>query len=74
MIHLLRKWWLVAALMLSLVAPMAADKGGRNKGCDQHRRDCQQVPEGGSAAIYLLGAGAICLGAILVRSRKPRLS
>jgi hypothetical protein len=30
------------------------------------------VPEGGSAAVYLLGAGITCLGAMVVRLRLPR--
>jgi hypothetical protein len=29
----------------------------------------QQVPEGGSAAIYLIGAGLTCFGAMFLRSR-----
>ena len=32
-------------------------------------KNCVQVPESGSAAIYLLGAGLTCVGAMLVRSK-----
>ncbi len=37
---------------------------------------CAQVPEGGSTAIYLLGAGLACFGAMFLRSRlaKPTQS
>jgi hypothetical protein len=40
----------------------------------QHSR--QSVPEGGSTAIYLLGAGLTCAGAMFLRSRlaKPTQS
>jgi hypothetical protein len=64
---------LLAALFLMCLAPASfAGKPGkeRDRGCDPKRdRRCQQVPEGGSAAIYLLGAGITCLGAIVIRSR-----
>lgn len=62
-----RKWWL-AAILIGCLAPAAlADRG---HGCGERRsRDCKQVPEGGSAAIYLLGAGLTCFGAMFLRSR-----
>ncbi len=69
------KWWL--AVVLCCVAP-AAFAGGRGRGgCDPHsRKGCQQVPEGGSTAVYLLGAGLTCFGAMFLRSRvaKPTQS
>jgi hypothetical protein len=72
------KWWLAVALLcLAPVALSAKQDQNRDKGCDHSRRkDCQQVPEGGSAAIYVLGAGVTCLGAMFIRSRasKPSLS
>jgi len=60
------KWWLAVALCC--LAPMAlADRGRRHGGgCG---RDCTQVPEGGSTAIYLLGAGLTCFGAMFLRSK-----
>jgi hypothetical protein len=37
-------------------------------------RDCGStaVPEGGSTAIYLLGAGLTCIGAMFLRSKLPK--
>ena len=67
-----RKLALAALLLMFLVPASFAGKPGRggDRGCDPKRdRRCQQVPEGGSAAIYLLGAGITCLGAIVIRSR-----
>ena len=69
------KWWLAVALCC--LAPMAFADRGRNQLCDPHsRKACQQAPEGGSAAIYLLGAGLTCFGAMFLRSRiaKPTQS
>ena len=60
---------LLAVVMFSCMAP-AAFAGARNQeGCSP-RKKCQQVqvPEGGSVAIYLLGAGLTCLGAMFLRS------
>lgn len=44
------------------------------KKCEpKHPRNCaQQVPEGGSSLVYVLGAGVMCLGAMLVRSRAAK--
>lgn len=62
---------MLAAVMLICMAPVSLVAKPRDERvCDQRRdRRCQQVPEGGSAAIYLLGAGITCLGAIAIRSR-----
>ena len=73
-----RKWWLALVAFLSLASATFAgqveDKAQKN--CDpQHPAGCQQqVPEGGSPLVYVLGAGVTCLGAMLVRSRvtKPK--
>jgi hypothetical protein len=68
------KWWL-AAILVGCLAPAAfAGRGGHDHGCDPHDRykQCQQVPEGGSTAIYLLGAGLTCFGAMFLRSRSPK--
>jgi hypothetical protein len=62
----------LAALLLFTPGFSAALRADNTKGCGNHDRDdrkCRQVPEGGSAPAYLLGAGATCLGAMLVRSR-----
>ncbi len=67
-----KKWWLAAALLCLMPATMVArPQRDRDRGCDPGHRDrrCQQVPEGGSAAIYLLGIGVTCLGAMFLRSR-----
>jgi len=70
----LNQKWLLTALLLLCFAP--ASFAGKNKGCDNSwwSKDCQPkptcgVPEGGSAALYLLGAGLICAGGMFVRSR-----
>jgi hypothetical protein len=61
------KWWL-AAILIACIAPTAlADKD--HKRCEPHSKNCKQVPEGGSAAIYVLGAGLTCFGAMFFRSR-----
>lgn len=66
---------LLAILFLLFAAPGAFADRGR---CDDHGRHdkCRQVPEGGSAIVYLMGAGITCLGAMVVRARtgKPSLS
>ncbi len=72
--------WCLAIALVSCLAPAAfADWGrdhgrdrDRDHGCDPRRdRHCQQqqVPEGGSTAIYLLGAGLTCFGAMFLRSK-----
>jgi hypothetical protein len=71
-----RKWWL-AVVAICCLAPVAFAEWDHHHGCDPHsRRNCQQAPEGGSAAAYLLGAGLTCFGAMFVRSRlaKPTQS
>lgn len=56
-----RKWWLAVVAVLCL-APAAFAK----------HKPRTAVPDGGSAAVYLLGAGITCLGAMVVRSRSAR--
>ena len=67
------KWWLAAALLLGLVPSSFAFEQYHN---DHLRRTTdpvrQQLPEGGSAATYLLGAGITCLGAMFIRSAITR--
>lgn len=77
MLKLITKWSLVLAFICLVPITLSA-KQNKDRGCDHNPRGqkCQQVPEGGSSAIYVLGAGVTCLGAMFVRSRgaKPRLS
>jgi hypothetical protein len=64
------KWWLGAALLLCLVpSSFALERGHNNVRHTFGPPPRQQVPEGGSAAIYLLGVGIICVGAMFIRSR-----
>jgi hypothetical protein len=80
------KWWL-AVVIACCLAPAAFANPGRDhdelrypeRGCNpQSRARCQpaqpavQVPEGGSAAVYLLGAGLTCIGAMFLRSRAAK--
>lgn len=58
-----KKWLLLGALVL-LIPAFSFAQPGKEK--DTPRR---QVPDGGSAPIYLLAVGATCLGAMAIRSR-----
>ena len=72
-----RKWWLTALVLLCLAPSTFAVKPNRDKDkrCEQGRpKKCQQVPEGGSAMVYVLGAGIACLGAVISRSRTAKLN
>ena len=76
------KWWLTALVLCCLAPAAFADK------CDRHDwnwnwdkdKHCapktSSMPEGGSTAIYLLGAGLTCFGAMFLRSKlaKPTKS
>jgi hypothetical protein len=73
-----KKWGLGAALLLCLVPSSFAiqrdgDHPGRDK-CRPSDKCQQQVPEGGSAEIYLLGASVACVGAMFRRSRSSKLN
>ena len=72
------KWWLAIVVICCLAPAAFADHDyDKDRRCEPHqRRNCQQVPEGGSTAIYLLGAGLTCFGAMFLRSRvvKPTQS
>ncbi len=80
MLTIARKRMLGASLLLCLVPlSFALDRGPDKQDggkCKPHDNCHQQVPEGGSPAIYLIAAGLTCAGAILIRSRfsKPNLS
>lgn len=67
--------WLLAVAVLCCLTPAALADRGRDRGCEPRKR-CQQVPEGGSGAIYLLGAGLTCFGAMVLRNKvaKPAQS
>lgn len=69
-----RKCLLAAVVLLCLAPASFAGQPNRDRRCDPRRRNCQQVPEGGSAAVYLLGVGITCLGAMFVRSRSANPS
>jgi hypothetical protein len=70
-----RQGWLALVVFLCLIPSAFAAKPYHDRGCDdKHRRDCRKVPEGGSAIIYLLGAGITCAGAMLIRSRETKLN
>ncbi len=74
---LISKQLLVVALLCLTPVALSAKQDKDRGGCDHKRgRDCQQAPEGGSAAIYILGAGVTCLGAMFLRTKfaKPTLS
>jgi hypothetical protein len=64
-----RKWLLAGVVLLCMAPASFAIKPHKDKDKCRPGVNCQQVPEGGSAAIYLLGAGIACLGAMFVRSR-----
>jgi hypothetical protein len=70
------KWWLAVVVISCLASSAFAEKArGGDRGCDPRRdKHCQQqqVPEGGSTAIYLLGAGLTCFGAMFLRSRSAK--
>jgi len=62
--------WLLGAIVLLCLVPSTLAAKPKDKGCDPRRdRRCQQVPEGGSALVYVLGAGVAGLAAVVSRSR-----
>jgi len=79
-----KKWWL-ALIVVCCLAPATFADQNRYRQSDynpyQNRYEGnatgdasspRPVPEGGSAAIYLLGAGLTCLGAMLFRSKRTQ--
>ena len=52
-------WWLAAVAICCLAPSAFADQPNKPK----------HLPEGGSTAIYLLGAGLTCFGAMFLRSK-----
>jgi hypothetical protein len=70
-----RKWFLGTSLLLCLVpVSFAFDRSpDKHHGkCKPHDDCSQQVPEGGSTAMYLLAAGLACVTAVSVRSRSSK--
>ena len=63
------KWWLVVVALCCFAPAAFADQAPL-------RKPKRHVPEGGSTAIYLLGASLTCFGAMFLRSRiaKPTQS
>lgn len=59
--------WLLTLVAIACLTPagVAATKAKPN---------CVHVPEGGSAVIYLLGAGLACFGAMFLRSKLAKPS
>lgn len=86
MINSRGKWWLAAVVLCCLAPATFADQGrcdrndwnwNWNWDKDKHcAPKTSSVPEGGSTAIYLLGAGLTCFGAMVPRSKlaKPTKS
>jgi len=69
-----RKWVLGASLLLCLMpVSFALDRGPDperdHRKCKPHDNCSDSVPEGGSAAWYLLAAGLTCVTALSLRSR-----
>jgi hypothetical protein len=68
-----RKWWLAIVVMCCLAPASFAERDrGPIRGRDPHAGVLHRVPEGGSSAIYLLGAGLTCFGAMFLRTRVAR--
>ena len=64
------KSWLLPALLLCLVpASFAVERSHTNHEKRASAVNTRQMPEGGWAITYLLGAGITCLGAMFLRSR-----
>ncbi len=65
-----RKFWLTSMAVLLLLPAAFATPG---KSHQRHREALDvTVPEGGSALVYVLGAGLTCLGAMVLRSRSAK--
>jgi hypothetical protein len=68
------KRWLAIGIIVFLtsVFSLAKPTESGKKGCaevDARGKKCRQIPDGGSAAAYLLMAGSTCLGAMFIGSR-----
>jgi hypothetical protein len=69
-----KRWLIIGALaLLTPVFSLAQHAEKPTKGCSSwDTRKCQQVPDGGSTAGYLLAVGATCIGAMVLRSRSRK--
>jgi hypothetical protein len=74
-----RSKWLLAMGAILLLTPVFATaqqeayRSKKDKGCSSFdKKKCQAVPEGGSAASYLLATSLTCMGAMLLRSRASK--
>lgn len=73
-----RKWLAAGALTLAMCAfsvaqPERGKHPGKGGGSDKegcHTSNCVQVPDGGSSVGYLFAVGAVCVGALLLHSRR----
>ena len=78
MSNIARKYSLAVALLLycvpSSLALQKVSEEPRHDTCKPGHKCKQQVPEGGTAAIYLLGAGLACFGAMYIRARSSKPS
>jgi hypothetical protein len=78
MSNVARKYWLAVALLVcSVPSSLALQKSSeepRHDTCKPGHKCKQQVPEGGTAALYLLGAGLACFGAMYIRARSSKPS
>ena len=75
MLAKVRNSWFAVVLTILCFAPGALALSGHNADKDKkkcsYNSDCKvAAAEGGSAGLYLLLAGASCLGAICFRSRQ----
>ena len=73
-----RKWWLAIVAVCCLAPAAFANGWGHNppppqcwfgKCGNSQPKPTQSMPEGGSTAIYLFGAGLTCFGAMFLRSK-----
>ncbi len=70
------KKWLLALVAVGCLAPAAIAADLVTTTCpapsvaaERVNKSCVKAPDGGTAAIYLLGAGLTCFGAMFLRSR-----
>lgn len=77
----LKRWLTLGALTLATCSLSVAQPGNDHKHQGGHdggdwnycrTARCQQVPDGGSSAGYLLTTGVVCLGALFVYSRRQK--
>jgi hypothetical protein len=68
----IRNSCLALVAVCCLIPASFADRDHGGCGDRRSHQDCRGMPEGGSTAIYLLGAGLTCFGAMFLRSRARR--